>query len=66
MSADVMAAMEDVLDWYEEPYDEKRPVVCFDESAEQLIKQVRHPLPPEPGQPARYDVQYKRNGVPIC
>jgi hypothetical protein len=41
-------------------------VVCFDESAWQLIEQVRDPLPPEPGQPARYDVQYKRNGVPIC
>ena len=58
-----MAAMEDVLDLYEEPYDEKRPVVCFDESPEQLIEEVRQPLPPEPGQPARYDVEYKRNGV---
>lgn len=58
-----MAAMEDVLDLYEAPYDEKRPVVCFDESPEQLIEEVRQPLPPEPGQPARYDVEYKRNGV---
>ncbi len=58
-----MAAMEDVLDLYEQPYDEKRPVVCFDESPEQLIEEVRQPLPPEPGQPARYDVEYKRNGV---
>lgn len=58
-----MAAMEDVLDLYEEPYDKKRPVVCFDESPEQLIEQVRQPLAPEPGQPARYDVEYKRNGV---
>lgn len=55
--------MEDVLDLYEEPYDEKRPVVCFDESPEQLIEEMRQPLPPEPGQPARYDVEYKRNGV---
>jgi hypothetical protein len=58
-----VAAKEDVLDLYEEPYDEKRPVVCFDESPEQLIAEVRQPLPPEPGQPARYDVEYKRNGV---
>ena len=58
-----MAAMEDVLDLYEQPYDEQRPVVCFDESPEQLIAEVRPPLPPEPGQPARYDVEYKRNGV---
>lgn len=58
-----MAAMEDVLDLYEQPYDEQRPVVCFDESPKQLIEEVRQPLPPEPGRPARYDVEYKRNGV---
>lgn len=63
MSADFVAAMEDVLDLYEQPYDEKRPVVCFDESPEQLIAEVRQPWPAEPGQPARYDVEYKRNGV---
>jgi hypothetical protein len=63
VSADFVAAMEDVLDLYEAPYDEKRPVVCFDESPEQLIAEVRLPLPAEPGQPARYDVEYKRNGV---
>lgn len=55
--------MEEVLDLYEEPYDEKRPVVCFDESPKQLIGEVREPLPPAPGQPMRYDVEYKRNGV---
>ena len=27
-----MAAMEDVLDLYAEPYDPQRPVVCFDET----------------------------------
>lgn len=63
MSADFVAAMEDVLDLYEQPYDEQRPVVCFDESPEQLIEEVRQPLPPEPGRTARYDVEYKRNGV---
>lgn len=55
--------MEDVLEVYEAPYDEKRPVVCFDESPEPLIEEVRQPLSPEPGQPVRYDVEYKRNGV---
>lgn len=55
--------MEDVLDLYEAPYDETQPVVCYDESPKQLIAEVRQPLPPEPGQPARYDVEYKRNGV---
>ena len=55
--------MEDVLDLYAEPYDEKRPVVCFDESPVQLIGEVRTPIPMEPGNPERYDVEYKRNGV---
>ena len=55
--------MEDVLDLYHAPYDAKRPVICFDESPKQLIAEIREPLPPEPGQPARYDVEYQRNGV---
>jgi hypothetical protein len=38
-------------------------VVCFDESPKQLIDEVRQPLPAAPGQSARYDVEYKRNGV---
>ena len=29
--------MEDVLDLYEEPYDAKRPKVCFDETSKQLV-----------------------------
>ena len=58
-----MAAVEDVLALYHAPYDVKRPVVCFDESPKQLIAERRWPLPPEPGQPARYDVEYQRNGV---
>ena len=32
-----MARMEDVLDLYAEPYDPKRPVVCFDETSTQLL-----------------------------
>ncbi len=54
--------MEDVLDLYNEPYDPKRPVLCFDERPCQLIEDVREPLPPEPKQPERYDYEYKRNG----
>ncbi len=55
--------MEDVLDLYAEPYDPKRPVVCFDERPVQLISEVRQPLPPEPGQPERFDYEYQRNGT---
>lgn len=55
--------MEDVLDLYEEPDDPKRPRVCFDERPCQLISDVREPLPPQPGQPAREDYEYRRNGT---
>ncbi len=51
------AARAEVLDLDEEPYDPVRPVVCFDESPQPLIAEVREPLPPEPGMPARYDVE---------
>ncbi|MEH1841552.1 MAG: hypothetical protein V7L20_23090 [Nostoc sp.] len=53
--------MEDVLDLYNELYDPKRPVICFDERPYQLEEEVRLPLPPEPEQPERYDFEYKRN-----
>jgi len=58
-----VARMEDVLDLYAEEPDPKRPVVCFDESPTQLIGEVREPIPAAPGQPRRYDYEYRRNGT---
>jgi transposase len=58
-----VARMEDVLDLYAEPADPDRPVVCFDESPTQLIGETRASIPPEPGQPERYDCEYRRNGT---
>jgi hypothetical protein len=55
--------MEDVLALYHEPYDAEYPLVCFDESNKQLIKETRLPLPAKPGQGARYDYTYERNGT---
>jgi len=55
--------MEDVLDVYTRPYDPRYPIICMDESSKQLVGETRHPLPAEPGQPARYDYEYQRNGV---
>ena len=37
--------MEEILDLYEEPYDPKYPVVCFDERPCQLLAEVRESLP---------------------
>lgn len=55
--------MEDVLEVYEEPYDEARPVVCLDEKSKELHEEVRPKLPVAPGKAARQDYEYKRNGT---
>jgi hypothetical protein len=61
--AEYVARMEDVLDQYEQPYDPRRPLVCFDEWLKQLIEENRIGKPAKPGQIERYDYEYKRNGV---
>ena len=55
--------MEDVLELYAEEFDASRPVVCFDETSKQLVRELRVVLPPESGQVERFDYEYKRNGV---
>lgn len=55
--------MEDVLEVYTRPYDERFPLVCLDEKSKQLISEVREPLPAAPGRPARHDYEYKREGT---
>ena len=55
--------MEEVLDIYKRRYDSKYPVVCVDESSKQLTKEVREPLPAQPGQVQKYDTEYERNGT---
>jgi hypothetical protein len=55
--------MEDVLEVYHRPQDEKRPLVCLDEASRQLIGETIQPVPAEPGQPERFDYEYVRNGV---
>jgi hypothetical protein len=66
-SAAFVWRMEAVLDLYEEPYDAKRPVVCFDERPCQLLADVREPLAPRPGGPAGgaklVDYEYRRGGT---
>jgi transposase len=55
--------MEDVLDVYARPHDPKRPLVCFDESNKEQHREVVAPLPVAPGQTARQESTYERNGV---
>lgn len=55
--------MENVLDVYQKPHDPRYPVVCMDETNKQLVADPQPPLPPKPGQVARQDYEYERNGV---
>ena len=55
--------MEDVLEVYARPYDAKRPQVCFDEAAKQILSEVREPIPPKEGKVERVDNEYKREGT---
>jgi hypothetical protein len=57
--------MEDVLDVYERPYDPRFPVVGLDEMPVQLLSDVpgREPLPCRPGDAAKVDYEYKREGT---
>jgi transposase len=63
VDAEFVARMEDVLDLYAEERDERRPVVCFDETPRQLIGESRVPVAARPGQPRRVDYEYVRNGT---
>lgn len=58
-----MWRMEDVLDLYAEPFDPKRPQVCFDERPVQLLGDTYAPLPMQKGQARRYDYEYERQGT---
>ncbi len=55
--------MEDILEVYHRPHDPERPVVCLDETSKQLIIETRTPIAAKPGQPARQDYEYERNGT---
>ena len=55
--------MYDVLDLYEEEYDPKNPLVCFDEKPKQLLGSKRISIPLKPGSPEKYDYEYVRNGT---
>ena len=51
------------MDLYEQPYDPKRPVICFDERPCQLIGDAIIPIPIKPGSPKKEHYEYIRNGT---
>lgn len=58
-----MACMEDILDLYEQPFNELLPVICMDEKPLQLLEEAREPMPMKSGMPERQDAEYIRNGT---
>jgi len=55
--------MEHILMLYHQPYDPRRPMVCFDEKSLQLLKDSRMPIGIRPGHSRRQDYEYQRNGT---
>ena len=55
--------MEEVLDVYKLPYNERFPVVCMDESPKQLIKETRLSIAMKQGKEKKVDFEYERKGV---
>ncbi len=63
VDSEFVARMEDVLELYTTEPKSGTAVVSFDETPRQLIGEARVPVPTEPGNPARVDYEYRRNGT---
>ena len=62
-NAEFVARMEDVLEVYSRPYDEKKPVICMDEKPFQLLDEMLEPIPmSESNHTKKYDCEYVRKG----
>lgn len=61
--AEFVAAMEEVLETYAQPYDSRHPVLCMDEQPVQLLQETRVPIAATKDHPRRVDYEYERAGV---
>src|SRR6202165_5989582 len=55
--------MEDALAVYTRARAPAYPLFCLDETSKQLLAETRVPIAAKPGQPARFDYEYERNGT---
>ena len=55
--AEFVAALEDVLEIYQRPWDSTHPGICMDETSKQLVGETRMVLPLAPGPPQREDYE---------
>ena len=63
ITAEYRERMYGLLELYARPYNAAEPVVCVDEKSKQLLQQTRSPIAAGPGQGAKEDYEYKRNGT---
>lgn len=61
-NAEFVYRMERILDIYHRPYDPLHPIVCMDESPNQLIAEVNQPYRASNGE-LRTDYEYERKGT---
>ena len=52
-NAEFVCWMENVLEVYQRPYDDTHPLIGMDETSKQLVREVRSPLPSQPGKPEK-------------
>ncbi len=62
-NSEFVACMENVLETYAQPYDERFPVLCMDEQPVQLLKETRVPIAATPKHARRVDYEYERAGT---
>ena len=63
VNSEFVACMENVLDTYVQPYDERFPVLCMDEQPVQLLKETRVPMAATRKHARRVDYEYERAGT---
>lgn len=62
-NSEFVASMENVLDTYCQPYDERFPVLCMDEQPVQLLRETRMAIPATKKHARRVDYEYERAGT---
>jgi hypothetical protein len=62
-NGEFVAAMENVLETYAQPYNPRFPVLTMDEQPVQLFKETRRPIPATKAHPRRVDYEYERAGT---
>jgi hypothetical protein len=62
-NCEFVAAMENVLETYAQPYNPRFPVLCMDEQPIQLLKETRVPIAATKRHTRRVDYEYERAGT---